>query len=185
MFESNQPQQSTQTSLEAADPAKTHSLEIGWGVAVLEAFLTIARINSRMLKQLAKIKEDIKSNVPKESVVSSMNQFIGQLNSVLGGAPLPPFELTGPDNARRAVENYIVSFEKYVNFAMENNTLTLKDEFTVFNKAIQIWDGVISGQPPLKQSLSVFQGLINEVNTLLPEQNQFPNIPSELYGGKI
>lgn len=181
------PIHSSQPSYPSESPQDRQKLfELQWEISVLGTYLAVTRQNGQLASTASKIKNDIKSGAPADSISSDMNTLIDMINKKMPKnlAPFPMFSFTsGQSSPLESLRSYVMTFEKLLLTLRENRQLDPRAEASLWKEAQNVFDSVSKTSDPA----TVFhqlEALVESVNRHLPRDQQIPPLPAGLIGEK-
>ncbi len=147
--------------------------EMKWEMSIIGIYVAVSRKGGDATHPLDTLKKDLDSDKPPEQLVPAMNQVIDLINNDLppGAAPLPPFDLTSGGNEAKAMAQYAITLEKFLNVVAEQGQIPWKEQETLFNQTRALVDHI--GAIPLDEA-------VNRLNTIIEEANQSLPLPFQL-----
>lgn len=99
----------------------------------------------------------------------TLNEIIEHMNHSLS-APYPSIPT---DNLENFVKGEIVAFEHYLNQELKAHHITIQEEGPLFNASVTLWEQV-GTRLSAQDSTAELCALVEKLNTLLPEDEQYP-----------
>lgn len=151
---------------------KQKLFELQWEINLLGTYLAVTQKNGNLSHQLKGIEKDLKGGKSLDSLTPALNQLIDQINRGLSSdeAPFPPFDLTSGGNEQKALMQYAISLEKFLNVAGNKQIIQWDQKESLFNSASQLIDEV--GSLSRAQAIGRLNQIIEAANKSLPIQLQ-------------
>lgn len=149
-----------------------------YAIQTFVMFLNITQENQKMLAgEIEKYKEQAYVLMAKLAggeigplaASLQLNGLIEELNQLMK-APYPSLVA---DSSENLVKGEIVAFEHYLNQELKARHLTIQQEAPLFNDSLNLWEKV-GVSLTAKEGVSEFAALVEKLNSLLPEKEQYP-----------
>lgn len=150
--------------------------EIQWEIDLISTYVAITQQNGTIGHQLNSLKKGLNSGEPPEKLIAPLNQLIDGLNKGMLSdvAPFPPFDLTSGGNEHKALGQYALTLEKYLNVAAEQGKISWEKEEQLFNQTNSIVSQI--GAIPHDEVVSRINEVIAQANQYLPLNYQLHGI---------
>lgn len=150
--------------------------EIQWEIDLISTYVAITQKNGTIGHQLNSLKKGLSSGESPEKLIAPLNQLIDILNRGMSSheAPFPPFHLTSGGNEHKALAQFALSLEKYLNVAAEQGKISWEKEETLFNQMSSLVTQI--GVLPLNEVIWRINAVIGEANQSLPLVYQLQGI---------
>ncbi|MCH9626449.1 MAG: hypothetical protein S4CHLAM2_00710 [Chlamydiales bacterium] len=142
--------------------------EMQWEMSIIGIYVAVSRKGGDATHPLDTLKKDLDSDKPPEQLVPALNQVIDLINKDLpsDAAPLPPFDLTSGGNEQKAMAQYAITLEKFLNAAAQQGQIPWKEQEVLFNQTRDLVDHI--GAVPLDEAVNRLNAIIEEANQSLP-----------------
>lgn len=146
--------------------------ELQWEINLISTFVAVSQKNGNISHQLDSVKKAFEAGEKPEKIVPALNQLIDDINK---GTPsqtalFPSFDLTSGGNEHKAMAQYALSLEKFLNVAAEKGKMSWEDEEPLFNQARTLVDSI--GTIPTDEAVSRLNNIIGAANQALPLEFQ-------------
>jgi len=142
--------------------------ELQWEINLIGTYVAVSNKNGNTEHQLKGLKKGLEDGESPEKLVPQMNQLIDQINT---GTPsdkavFPSFDLTSGGNEHKAMAQYALSVEKYLNVAAEHGQISWEKQEPLFNQTRTLVDNI--GAIPTDEAMHRLNSIIASANKSLP-----------------
>jgi hypothetical protein len=142
--------------------------ELQWEINLIGTFVAVTQKNGNVEHQLNSIKKAFEAGEKPEKLTPAVNQLIDEINK---GTPsntalFPPFDLTSGGNENKAMAQYALSVEKYLNVAAEKGKINWEDEQSLFDQTRSLIENI--GAIPTGEAMRRLNAIIESANQSLP-----------------
>ncbi|MCC5832580.1 MAG: hypothetical protein JJU12_06015 [Chlamydiales bacterium] len=142
--------------------------ELQWEINLIGTFVAVSQKNGNVEHQLNSIKKSFEKGEKPEKLVPAVNQLIDEINK---GTPsnvalFPPFDLSSGGNENKAMTQYALSLEKYLNVAAEQGKIGWEQQMPLFDQTSTLVENI--GAIPADEAMRRLNAIIEAANRALP-----------------
>ncbi|MCC5831811.1 MAG: hypothetical protein JJU12_02065 [Chlamydiales bacterium] len=150
-----------------------------YSIQALLLFLNISKetnsLSEREVEEFRRASLDLMELLGAEKITGGkgafeLNTLINKMNQSLS-APYPRLQT---DSIENFVKGEVVAFEHYLNQELKANHLTIHQEAPLFNQSLMLWEQ-IGTNLSAQEGSSELSLLVEKLNKLLPEEEQYPS----------